>query len=240
MTAILDDDTSIDRLQAVVAGLETIFDDLEPLQQEFADVVGRSATPTAETLASLRPSIRTLLDRHRGLVAGSGVITAPGLLGDEPRWLEWWWVDSVGSVRPLRVNLDQQAPEFFDYTTAEWYAVPVHESRRHLAGPYVDYFCSNTYTMTFAVPVHVAGRPIGVAAADVLVSVLEQRLTPILRRIGTGAVVTSGSGRVIASGSAEHAPGELLRVDSARAVPLRPGRASGGGTADMRCWLPAG
>lgn len=237
MTAAATRRAALVRVREVVEDLEMIFDDLGPLRDGFADVLRSNANPTTAGLASLRPAIMRMLKQHRGLLAGSGVITAPDVLSDRPRWLEWWWTDRVGSVKPLRVNLEQHSPEFFDYTAAEWFSVPIRDSRRYAAGPYVDYFCSNKYTMTFAVPVHLDGTPVGVAAADILVSVLEDRLVPILRRVGDGAVLTSEYGRVIASGSARHAPGDLLRVDPARAVSLRPDHPAGERQAGMRCWL---
>lgn len=237
MTVALANEPDTVRVREVIEDLETIFDDLRPLQQEFARALRLSSNPTIETLASLRPSIMHMLDLHRGLVAGSGVITAPDILSDRPRWLEWWWTNSIGSVKPLRVNLDQHSPEFFDYTAAEWYSVPIRESRRYAAGPYVDYFCSNKYTMTFAVPVHLGETPVGVAAADILVSVLEQRLMPILRHVGAGAVLTNARGRVIASGSDRHAPGDLLNIDPARATSLQSSRIGSDSAPGIPCWL---
>jgi hypothetical protein len=136
------------------------------------------------------------------------VVTAPGLLADAPRWLEWWW--GAGPER-LRVNLDPAAPDFYDYTTTEWYTA----SAPCLAGPYVDFACTNEYAITMSVPV----VGFGVAAADILVASLERRVLPALVALDRPVALTNAAGRVIASNTPELTPG--LRVD------VGDGRASG-------------
>ncbi len=148
---------------------------------------------------ALRPAILALLAAHADLITGAGVVTRPGLLADAPRWLEWWWGPGPDL---LRVNLDPAAPDFYDYTTTEWFAA----SEPCMAGPYVDYACSNEYAITLAVP---AGG-FGVAAADVLVANLERRVRPALMAIDRPTALTNAHGRIIASNAAELAPG--LRV----------------------------
>ena len=37
---------------------------------------------------------------------------------------------------------------------------------RHLTGPYVDYVCTDDYTITITTPVRVAGRLVGVVGTD--------------------------------------------------------------------------
>ncbi|HEX4721955.1 MAG TPA: hypothetical protein VH333_05540 [Pseudonocardiaceae bacterium] len=91
---------------------------------------------------------------------------------------------------------------------------------RHVAGPYVDYACTTEYATTVAVPVHVDGVFLGVAAADVLVSRLEQRVLPALRRLGHSLALVNGAGRVIASASARYAPGHLVPLDDAETIAL--------------------
>lgn len=203
--------------------LEHVFGALEGLAGRFREVCAGGAG--RDDLVPLRPEIFELLQSHRGLVAGAGLITAPGLLRDAPRWLEWWWTNAAGSPEALRINLDPAAPDFFDYTTADWYATPLASGARRVAGPYVDYACTNAYAVTLSIPiasdavasVASGGEVLGVAAADVLVSSLETRVLPALTGIDRPVVLANADGRVIASNSPRWAPGMRVPVDGSTA-----------------------
>src|SRR5262249_11294294 len=116
----------------------------------------------------------------------------------------------------LRVNLDPQAPEFYDYTTAEWYAA----GEPRLAGPIVDYACTNEYAITLSVPVHSSERFFGVAAADVLVASLETRVVPALAGLGRPAALTSAAGGVSAASDAGRVPGQRLDTRKSASAPV--------------------
>ena len=206
-------------LRKVAGEYERIFEALAPLAAAFA----ASRAVARDDLIPLRQNVVDLLAAHRGLVAGAGVIVAPGRLADAHYWMSWWWTRPSGTPEALRVNLDPTAPDFFDYPTADWYRTPERTLARHVAGPYVDYACTTEYATTVSVPVHVNGVFLGVAAADVLVSRLEQRVLPALRRLGHSVALVNGAGRVIASASARYAPGHLVPMADAVALPTRPG-----------------
>jgi hypothetical protein len=195
----------------VLTELELLFTDLEGLADKLRDVVSGEDV-NREDLVALRPVIFNILATRRGLVAGSGVIMTPGVLRDAPHWLEWWWTTPAGTPEALRINLDPNAPDFFDYTTADWYATPARTLGRWVSGPYVDYVCTNAYTITLTTPVRVDGRLLGMSAADVLISSLEQRVLPVLTAIPHPVVLASGDGRVIASNSPHWAPGMSIAV----------------------------
>lgn len=205
-----------DLLAEVTAEFDRIFAALTPLAEEFA----ATTTTTRDDLAALRPTIHTILSEHRGLVAGAGVITTPGLLTDSRYHLEWWWTRADGEPAALRVNLDPTAPDFFDYTTADWYATPERTRANHVAGPYVDYACTNEYALTVAVPALHDDTMIGVAAADVLVSSFEQRVMPALRALPQPMALVNATGRILAANSPHLAPG--LRVPVAKATTTGP------------------
>ncbi|MBO3752379.1 PDC sensor domain-containing protein [Streptosporangiaceae bacterium NEAU-GS5] len=194
----------------VVGELEQVFADLDTLGGRFADIATAGEPPQRESLAALRPTIFGVLAAHRGLVAGAGVITAPGLLRDAPRWLEWWWTKAAGTPEALRVNLDPAAPDFFDYTTADWYLTPERTLARQVTGPFVDYACTNEYTITLSVPVRAGERLLGMAAADVLAASVEQRVLGTLAAFDHPVILASADGRVIASNSPRWTPG--LRI----------------------------
>ncbi|MGZ4545276.1 MAG: GntR family transcriptional regulator [Blastococcus sp.] len=197
-------------LAAVEATVDGIFAALDPLAESYRELVaGRGADLEREDMAALRPRIFDLLEQHAGLVAGAGVIAAPGTLSDSHYWMEWWWTRASGAPEALRVNLDPSAPDFFDYPTAEWYAVPEQTRARHVAGPYVDYACTNEYALTVVVPVHLADRFIGIAAADLPVARLESHVLPALLALPRPMALVNAAGRVIASGSPRLFPGML-------------------------------
>jgi Cache domain len=172
-------------------------------------------------LAALRPLVRQVLARHRGFAAGAGVVLAPDVLADAPRCIDWWWADQ--GIGQLEVDLDPASAEFYDYTTTEWYREPARTGQPCIAGPYVDYICTHKYTFTVSVPVVDDGRFMGVAGADILAGEVERMLLPGLSTPGRAsgpAVLVSGNGRVIASGTASILPGTVLR-------PAGPGPAAG-------------
>jgi len=220
-------------LGEVLTELELLFTDLDGLAAKLREVASGGSVDR-EDLVALRPVIFNILATRRGLVAGSGVIMTPGLLRDAPRWLEWWWTTPAGTPEALRINLDPSAPDFFDYTTADWYATPARTLRRWVSGPYVDYVCTNAYTITLATPVRSDDHLVGIAAADVLISSLEPRVLPVLTAIPRPVVLASGDGRVIASNSPYWAPGMSIALgDRPRTGPSR----TGGTDSSPRSWV---
>ncbi len=153
-------------------------------------------------------------------LAGVGVVFAPGALRDREYWLRWWQPTPDGP-QVLRIQIDAGALDFRDYTVLPWYAVPAATGLRHVTGPYVDYVCTDCYTLTFTCPVAVGGRFLGVAGVDVLVHDLE---TYVLARGGgvrsDGAagddvewVAVTDAGRVVTAGDSDLTTGDLLLPD---------------------------
>jgi len=203
-------------LRRITGDFEQIFTSLEPLAASFVEVVAGPVSDHPERLAELREIAFEVLERHNGLVAGAGVVAVPDTMPGSRYWLQWWWTRVTGDPEALRVNLDPAAPDFFDYTSTDWYQTPMRTSARHVAGPYVDFACTNEYALTVVVPVAVDGRFAGVAAADVLVSSLERQLLPALRTLSRPAVLLNSGGRVIASSSPEFASGMRVPLPAAR------------------------
>jgi hypothetical protein len=199
--------------------IDRIYLTLDPIATRFAALIEAKDRATREDLASLRTTIFTVLAGHPDLIAGAGAFTVPGLLADAQYCLEWWWTRSSGTPEALRVNLDPAAPDFFDYTTDDWYATPMNTSDRHLAGPYVDYACTNQYALTAAVPVRARGELVGIAAADVLMSRLEARILPALCRLAEPVLLVNARGRVVASTSPDFAPGQRIAASAQRNTP---------------------
>ncbi|GMA87386.1 hypothetical protein GCM10025868_26360 [Angustibacter aerolatus] len=135
------------------------------------------------------------------------------MLADAPYRLEWWTADPdapTGPVEPLAVQTDPQADDFRDYTALPWYAGPAADHRPHLTGPYVDYLCTDEYTLTFTRPVLAGGRFVGVVGADLYVRTLEALVQPVLAGLARPATLLGATGRVVTS-SAGWVTGDLLR-----------------------------
>lgn len=141
-------------------------------------------------------------------VYGAGFIAAIDLLADARSHLAWW----QGEERRQLVLASQPVgKEHIDYSELEWYRVPMSSGEPHVAGPYVDYLCSDEYTITIAVPVRVAGAPIGVAGLDLLVVEVEQDLMPRFAALGHRVTLVNGVGRVIVSTDPRCATGDSVR-----------------------------
>ncbi|WP_234438690.1 hypothetical protein [Streptomyces sp. NRRL S-340] len=222
VAAAADGSRAEERVAALVGrALEAVF---EAVAETRADAAGllerlreRGRRPVSADLAALRPALHLRLGRA-GLVSGVGFIAAPGLLADVPGWLEWWQSTAEGGVRPLLVDLDPGRSAYADYTHWDWFALPRDTGLRAVAGPYVDYLCSDEYSLTLSAPVRVAGGFAGVAAADVYLRHLEAAVLPLLRRLPRAAHLVNARGRVAASADPAHLAGSLTRGPDFAAV----------------------
>ena len=169
--------------------------------------------PRRDDLTALRPAIARVLADNLALVAGAGIAVGPGGLADLDRHLEWWWTGPAGGPEALRVNLDPTAPDFYDFAAEEWYQVAADELAPVVAGPYVDYACTNDYALTVAHPVVAGGVMVAVAAADVPVAALEARVLPMLAADGAPRLLASGHGRVVLSTAPDLPTGARLESD---------------------------
>ncbi|MEH6782210.1 MAG: cache domain-containing protein [Rhodoglobus sp.] len=141
-------------------------------------------------------------------VYGAGFIAAGGLLTDERNHLSWWQGDD-----PKRLLLAAQSvnKEHIDYSELEWFRVPMETGRGHVAGPYVDYLCSDEYTITIAAPVHIDDTFVGVAGLDLLIDSVERQLLPKLAELGDKVTLVNSVGRVVVSTDPRHATGDAVR-----------------------------
>ncbi|MGW0807319.1 cache domain-containing protein [Nonomuraea sp. NPDC002799] len=195
--------------------LESVFTLLYDVRDRTAALAAGRRTLATADLAALRPA---LFGHLGGLVAGIGFIAAPGLLADAPWYLEWWQDDPPGGPVQLLRDLDPASSAFYDYTHWGWYTGPQEGAERTVCGPYVDYLCTDEYSLTLAVPVTVEGGFIGVAAADVLVRRFEGAVVPALRGIPAPAFVINAAGRIVASNTAKWLGGSLFRGETGFAV----------------------
>jgi hypothetical protein len=191
--------------------VEGVFTSLREIRDEYGRISGIASPLRRDHLSDLTPLLLGHLERHAGLISGIGVVVAPDVLADAPRWLEWWAVVPEAKPVRLRLDLDPDSFEFYDYASAEWFAGPRRGVPRSIVGPYVDYSGVNDYILTLSVPTHIAGVFLGIAGADLLVDELEKHLRPITRALRRHCVLITAEGRILASTSPRRFIGSLLR-----------------------------
>jgi hypothetical protein len=206
-------------LADIARPIEHVLDSVTQVAAALRAIAVRSRPLSRPDLGDLRPLVADVLSRHRGFAAGAGVVLAPDVLADAPRWIDWWWADRGAGLRRLDVDLDPESAEFYDYTTTEWYREPARTGQPCVAGPYVDYICTHAYTFTVSVPVTDGAAFLGVAGADILAGEVERMALPALSRLGGAAVLASGNGRVIASTTTALLPGVVVDPAGLRRLP---------------------
>jgi hypothetical protein len=189
-----------------------IFGTLTKVRQATVDQVETARRSGRELRAADLEGLRPLLfSELTHPLAGLGFIAVPGLLGDEPWYLEWWQPTPSGTPVQLIRDLNPASSAFYDYTHWDWYTGPSSGAERTICGPFVDYLCTDEYGFTLSVPVSLQGTFIGVAAADMLLRSFEAAIAPALRRIPVAALVVNGAGRVITANTAEWLAGSVFR-----------------------------
>jgi len=206
----------------VAATFVDIFTTIDGWHDALEEHFAHADEPTAATLDPVAEALAVPAITNDGLITGAGFVAAPGLLSDATWHLAWWLASADGARRLATVD-DASSEQFRDYTALEWWRIPVRTGARHLTGPYVDYVCTDDYTVTITTPVVVDGRFLGVVGTDVLVDRLERGLLPLLRALGTPTALVNASGRVVTATDARREPGSILRLDGLGDVlaPLR-------------------
>lgn len=188
----------IDALDATAAQLGT----------ELADATNVGALSSQQLDALVEPHAHRILGLPDVPIYGAGFIAAIELLSDERNHLSWWQGEDP---RKLLLAAQSVNKALIDYSELEWFRVPMETGRGHVAGPYVDYLCSDEYTITVAAPVHIDGRFVGVAGLDLLIDSVERHLLPLLSELGGDVTVVNAVGRVVVSTNPRHATGDAVR-----------------------------
>lgn len=147
-------------------------------------------------------------------LVGAGFVAAPGALADAPYWLEWFTTDhdvAEPTVEPLEAQTDPEADDFRDYTALAWFSAPRDDGEPHVTGPYVDYLCTDEYTLTFTQPVVVEGEFVGVVGADLFARSMEAAVLPAMGRLEAPSMLVNAAGRVVAACRTAWVTGDLVR-----------------------------
>ncbi|WP_309065228.1 cache domain-containing protein [Microbacterium sp.] len=181
---------------------------VDPFAEQLASALRAGPLTRAKVDALVEPYALQTLDLEEAPVYGAGFIAAIDLLSDAHSHLAWW---QGADRRQLVLAAQSVNKEHIDYSELEWYRVPMSTGAPHVAGPYVDYLCSDEYTITIAVPAVVDGTAMGVAGLDLLVSDVERELTPRFAALGHQVTLVNGVGRVVVSTDPRCATGDSVR-----------------------------
>jgi hypothetical protein len=207
--------------------IDPVFATIDVWRDTLESQLTRLAEPTAAVVDPLVSALVHPALEGPGLITGAGFVATPGYLADA-HWHLAWWLAGNGSrdrsgVRRLAAESDPESENFRDYTGLEWWRVPARSGTRHLTGPYVDYVCTDDYTITITTPVRVAGTMVGVVGTDAYAARLEQELRVVIHGAGAPCAVVNASGRVVTATESRREPGSMLRIDglSEALSPLR-------------------
>jgi hypothetical protein len=183
--------------------------------------------------------VEPVLRDPRALLVGAGAVLERGTLADPFRSMFWWLgprntfrVSSAERrLRPLEIEEDPEAEDYQDFRRAEWWRIPAQTGQPHLTGPYVDYFCTDEYTVTVTAPLATrspaSGSTVtpplfaGVIGADLYVADLERVLLPLLAAADEPLSLVSSAGRVLVSTEARRETGSLMTLPPGRGTPLQ-------------------
>lgn len=184
-----------------------LFDWLPDLQRALAQRLASGLLTGAEVVSITEDRAHRILAETDRPLYGVGYCATTDMVA-EGNPLAWWQGPDQSLLASSTFGPGQAA---IDLQRLEWYRVPAATLQPHLAGPFVDYLCSNEITMTSTVPVMIDGAFSGVACADVLVESLEPLLLPEVARLGAAALVNA-SGRVILASDPGLETGDRLPV----------------------------
>ncbi len=206
----------------VRAALEDMFGAVARIGAAFA-AQHRACLAAGAALSPDRLSgMREVIWRQLALLPGAdgaGVVAAPGVVAGKQRHLEWWQrtlADDGGQdgFARIRLNLDPESVDLYDYLDMDWFTVPRKLGRRYVYGPYVDFSGADRYVLTLTIPVFadVPGEHefLGIAGTDIRMSHLEPELLAMLRPVPVPAVLVTGERRVVVANSPRWSPGTRL------------------------------
>ncbi|WP_459982535.1 cache domain-containing protein [Nocardioides sp. AN3] len=188
-----------------------VYDELADWQTTLSEVFADGPVPADVATSAIAGRVIAFLDGPHHLV-GAGFVAARDALSDKPLYLAWW----QGDDRRLLATPTLNATDTFDYTRRPWFANPQLTGQPHLTGPYVDFVCTDEYTVTATAPVMVRGQMVGVVGADTLVETLEDMLLAGLR--AAGATLVNEHGRAVVSADPHIGPGDRV-TDGGETLP---------------------
>lgn len=172
----------------------------------------------------LEPAVRNMIQQHIKTTLNSNVYCSgagfashiESTSSNKEFWLLEWWYKKADGVKQVNLDLDQATQQRLDFRTFEWFKQAPAVGNAFIHGPYVDYICNTSYTLTCAVPVYFKEQFLGVAAIDLLVSRVEEELLPY--SINDKVFLTNKDSRIVFSTHPRFRVGDLLDTKMATLV----------------------
>lgn len=195
---------AIERVDDFFDGVFSPLQDWLPeLQPQISGWMKDGNLSGAQLAALVEADVSRILDSTERPLYGAGYCASDEVVS-EGNPLAWWQGPERSLLASSTFGPGQAA---IDLVRLEWYRVPAATGERHVAGPFVDYLCSNEITITSAMPVEVDGKFCGVICADVIVASLEQVLLPRVAELVDATLVNFG-GRVVVSTDPSYETGD--------------------------------
>lgn len=204
-----------DLAQAHAMGdVERVFDEIFEVLQDWSPrlaakiAAAQSGRDLTDSVLSriVEADALEILRRHNGRFYGAGFCADSDLLASGNP-LAWWQGPDHSPLGSIVFDGEQVA---IDMRRLEWFRVPQRTAHSHVAGPYVDYLCSNEITITSANPVVVDGRFAGVICIDVLVTDLEDLLAEPMAELGREVSLINSASRVVVTNDSRYVTGDVI------------------------------
>ncbi|MGI3452853.1 cache domain-containing protein, partial [Citrobacter arsenatis] len=197
------DDITVSTVDSTVALARSIHEAISGVQKASAEVV-------------LDPSVRSTVKQHikrtlnnNHYCSGAGFAShIESTATTKEYWLLEWWYKKDNGLSQAHLDLDQATQQRLDFRTFEWFKHSPPAGKAYIHGPYVDYICNISYTLTSAVPVYYNDQFLGVAGVDLLVSQIEAELLSCAHH--DYVILTNLENRIIFSSWPRFRVGELL------------------------------
>lgn len=92
-------------------------------------------------------------------------------------------------LSPMTLNFNRRSESFYNYQSMPWFARPKNTGSNVVVGPYVDLYGADMYIMAFSLPIHVDGRFVGIAGADIALHRFERILLSSLIKMENEALI---------------------------------------------------
>ncbi|WP_407924999.1 cache domain-containing protein [Brevibacterium rongguiense] len=171
--------------------------------------IGEGDAPRA---ADVRACIEETLSLDSHFV-GAGFVSGHPQIRSSGGGMVWWQLrerEGGAQLQPLDADQTGVGDYQHGFDDSEWYSVPLRTGAACMVGPYVDYLCTDDFTLTFSAPVLIDGEFFGIVGVDVIVRDIERDLDGLLERIDANAVLLANGRSIVVSRDPDFETGRRL------------------------------
>lgn len=188
----------------------SFIDRLNVVADDMAGPLG-DETNSAKIHARAAMAVVAQTEDLESFVDGLGVLAQVGLVPGHPYWMAWWQrtTDNTFALDEHHM-LDSHREDFYDYESKEYFSTPRETGKPWASGPFVDHGGVDDYMITISVPIVRDATFLGISAADLRVSRLEEFFAPWLAAADSLCVLLNAESRVILSNSVTYNVGDVV------------------------------